>query len=338
MSKDKNKRPTIRDVARKAGVSYGTVSRVLNSHPEVAPKTRVRVQQVMEEMGYQSNLSARMLNTNQSNLIQFIVMDVYFGLVLPQMAQYITAAGYSTLYSECTQENFAETLNTAAGRLVDGILLYAPKLQISDDELLAMSHGIPIVRRDYVLDSKLTWVGFDQKHATRLAVQRLIDLGHRQIAEITGSLDFINPRLRHETWLKLLNNQGLEPGPSYTGDYSTFAKAMKTGYRGVCDFLERGETFTAIMVVNDYAAMGALSALHEHGLRVPDDISIVSFDDDPIASYLIPPLTTVYFDFDIQNKLASQFLIEQINDPDYKHHQHVLIPDLVIRQSAQPPR
>jgi LacI family transcriptional regulator len=135
-----------------------------------------------------------------------------------------------------------------------------------------------------------------------------------------------------------LTSQGLEPGPSYAGDYSTFANAMKTGYEGVHEFLKRDETFTAIMTVNDHVAMGALSALHEHGLRVPDDVSIVSFDDDAIASYLIPPLTTVPFDFDIQNKLASQFLLEQISDPDYKHYQHVLIPDLVIRQSTQPPR
>lgn len=336
MSTKKGKRPTIQDVAREAGVSYGTVSRVINSHPEVAPETRARVQRVIKKMGYQRNLGAQMLTTHRSNIIEFIVMDVYFGIVLPRMAQYVNAAGYSTLYTECTQENFAETLDTAAARLVDGILLYAPKLHISDDDLLEMCHGIPIVRRDYVLDSKLTWVGYSQEHATRLVVQHLIDLGHRQIAEITGSLDFINPRLRHDAWLNLLTAQGLEPGPSYAGDYSTFADAMKTGYDGVCEFLRRGEVFTAIMTVNDYAALGALYALHEHGLRVPEDVSVASFDDDAIASYLIPPLTTVHFDFDIQNRLASQFLLEQINDRDYKHHQHVLIPDLVIRQSTQP--
>lgn len=336
MSTKKGKRPTIQDVAREAGVSYGTVSRVINSHPEVAPETRARVQRVIKKMGYQRNLGAQMLTTHRSNIIEFIVMDVYFGIVLPHMAQYVNAAGYSTLYTECTQENFAETLDTAAARLVDGILLYAPKLHISDDDLLEMCHGIPIVRRDYVLDSKLTWVGYSQEHATRLVVQHLIDLGHRQIAEITGSLDFINPRLRHDAWLNLLTAQGLEPGPSYAGDYSTFADAMKTGYDGVCEFLRQGEVFTAIMTVNDYAALGALYALHEHGLRVPEDVSIASFDDDAIASYLIPPLTTVHFDFDIQNRLASQFLLEQINDRDYKHHQHVLIPDLVIRQSTRP--
>lgn len=338
MLKNKDKRPTIRDVAREAGVSYGTVSRVINSHPEVAPDTRARVQRVMEKMGYQRNLGARMLTTHRSSIIEIIVMDVHFGIVLPKMGQFINESGFSTLYSECTLENFALTLDKAAARLVDGIILYAPKLQIPDDELLAMSHGIPIVRRDYVLESKLTWVGYSQEHATRLAVQHLIDQGHERIAEITGSLGFINPRLRHDTWLNILTSQGLAPGPSYTGDYSTFAKAMKTGYEGVCEFLKHGESFTAIMTVNDHAAMGALSALHEHGLHVPDDVSIVSFDDDAIAPYLIPPLTSVRFDFDMQNKLASQFLLEQINDPDYKHHQHVLIPDLMIRQSVQPPR
>jgi LacI family transcriptional regulator len=338
MPRNKNRRPTIRDVAREAGVSYGTVSRVMNGQADVAPDTRAHVQRVVEKMGYQRNLGAQMLTTQQSNIIEIIVMDVNFGIVLPRMGKFVNEAGYSTIYSECSLENFATTLDKAAARLVDGIVLYAPKLQIADEELLAMSHGIPLVRRDYVLDSKLTWVGYSQEHATRLALQHLINQGHKQIAEITGSLDFINPRLRHHTWLSVLTSNGLEPGPSFAGDYSSFAKAMQTGYEGVCEFLKQGASFTAIMVVNDFAAMGALSALHEHGLRVPEDVSIVSFDDDPVASYLIPPLTTVRFDFNIQNKLASQFLLEQINDPDYQHHQHVLIPDLIVRKSVQPPK
>lgn len=338
MSNKKDKRPTIQDVAREAGVSYGTISRVLNDHPEVAPETRARVQNIISKMGYQRHLGAQMLTTHQSHIIEIIVMDVHFGIVLPKMGQFINAAGYSTLYSECTLDNFAATLDKAASRLIDGIILYAPKLHISDDDLLAMSHGIPIVRRDYVLESKLTWVGYSQAHATRLAVQYLMDQGHERIAEITGSLDFINPRLRHDTWLNILASKGLESGPSYTGDYSTFDKAMRTGYEGVRELLKRGDPFTAIMIVNDHAAMGALSALHEHGLRVPEDVSIISFDDDAIASYLIPPLTTVRFDFDIQNRLASQFLLEQINDPDYKHHQHILMPDLIVRNSVKPPQ
>ena len=308
---------------------------MLNDHPDVASDTRAHVQRVVEKMGYQRNLGAQMLTTHQSNFIQFIVMDVHFGIVLPRMGKFITEAGYSTLYSECTQETFAATLDKAASRLVDGIILYAPQLQIPDKELLAMSHGIPIVRRDYALDSRLTWVGYSQEHATRLAVQHIIDQGHQQIAEITGSLEFINPKLRHDTWQSMMLSNNLEPGPSYAGDYSTFANAMKSGYDGVNEFMKQGRSFTAIVTVNDFVAMGALSALDKHGLRVPDDVSIVSFDDDAVASYLIPPLTTVRFDFSIQNKLASQFLLEQINDSEYVHHQHVLMPDLIIRDSVR---
>lgn len=337
MPRQQDKRPTIRDVAREAGVSYGTVSRVLNEHPEVASSTRARVQRVMEKMGFQRNLGAQMLKTDRSDIIQIIVIDVHFPIELPRMAQYINAAGYSTLYSECTLETFPNTINKAAARLVDGILIYAPKLRIPDDELVATVRGIPLVRRDYVLDSRLTWVGFDQEYGTRLAVEHLLSLGHSQIAEVTASLDFINPLLRHNTWHNIITSQGLEPGPSYAGDYSTLASAMKTGYDGIQEFARQGRPFTAVMAVSDYVAMGVLCALHDLNLHVPGDVSVVSFDNKDIASYSIPRLTTVRFDTDIQNKLASQFLLEQINDPDYRHHQHALIPDLIIRQSTQPP-
>ena len=293
----------------------------------MATDTRLHVQRVMEKMGYHRNLGARMLTTHRSNIIEFMVMDVHFGIVLPKMSQYINAAGYSTLYSECTQENFADALDTAAARLVDGILLYAPKLLISDDELLEMSHGIPIVRRDYVLDSRLTWVGYSQEHATRLVVQHLVDLGHRQIAEITGSLDFINPRLRHETRLALLTAQGLEPGPSYTGDYSSFANAMKTGYEGVCEFLRRGAEFTAIMTVNDHAAAGARMRCTSMACAFPTMCRLPASTMTPL-----PPTSSAAHHRALRLRHTEQagisVLLEQISDPDYRHHQHVLIPDL----------
>lgn len=331
----KKRRPTIRDVAREAGVSYQTVSRVLNDNPNVAPATRQHVLQMIERMGYKRNLAAQMLTTQRSNTIQMITLDVAFPLSLPVFAQYAYEAGYSTLYSECTMGTFAATLNAAASRLVEGIFLYAPRLAISDGELLALCHGIPLVRRDFVLDSKLTWVGFDQIRSTQLGVQHLIDLGHRQIAEITGSMDFINPRLRHEGWQHTLEDNGLEPGPVHIGDYSSPPGAMRTGYEGVCDFLRHGASFSAIMTVNDHVAIGALHALREHGLRVPEDVSILGFDDAPIARYLAPPLTTVRFDFDLQNRLAFQFLFEQINEPNCRPHQHILVAELITRDSTR---
>jgi LacI family transcriptional regulator len=335
--RSQDRRPTIRDVAREAGVSHQTVSRVLNDHPKVAPKTRARVLQVMEAMGYERNLAAQMLTTQHSKTIQIITLDAEFQLDITQFTQPVKQAGYSAVVTDCTAENFAKTLDEAAARMVDGLMLYAPKSFMPDDELLALSHGIPLVRRDYAIDSRLTWIGFDQLHASRLAVQHLIDLGHRRIAHITGSLEYINTRLRHDGYVKTMEEHDLEPGPVYVGTYGAQRRDMKNGYDGMCELLKQGREFTALQVVNDRNAMGAIRALADHGLRVPDDVSIVGFDDNPIASYLVPPLTTIHFDFDFQAQLGFQFLFEQIRAPEtYKHHQHVLIADLVVRQSTRP--
>jgi LacI family transcriptional regulator len=330
-----NRRPTIRDVAREAGVSHQTVSRVLNNHPKVAPETRAHVLQIVDKMGYERNLAAQMLTTQQSNTIQIITVDAKFLLDVAQFTQPVKKAGYSSVVTSCSLETFAKTLDEAAARMVDGIMLYAPKLFMPDDELLAMSHGIPMVRRDYAIDSRLTWIGFDQQHASRTAVQHLIDLGHCQIAHITGSLEYINPRLRYDAYLKTLEENGLDPGPVYIGEYGSQSRDLKTGYDGICEFVKQGRKFTAVQFVNDRTAIGALSALWEHGLQVPEDVSIIGFDNNPIAPYLTPPLTTIAFDFDFQAQLGFQFLFEQINDPDtYRHHQHVLIADLVTRRST----
>ena len=333
---DTNGRPTIRDVARAAGVSHQTVSRVLNEHPKVAPATRERVLRAMRQLGFQRNLAAQMLTTQRSRTIQVIVVDGGSPFEVP-LLNATEGGGYFTMYSECTAGTLPQMFNMAAARLVEGIFLYAPKLRIEDEELLAMCHGIPVVRRDFALGStKFTWVGYDQVRATQLAVEHLIDLGHRQVAEVTGSLKAINASLRHETWKKTLLDHGLEPGPTASGDYSTTQAAMQTGYEGMCQLVKSGVEFTAVMVANDLMAIGALHALRENGLRVPEEVSVVSFDNRPHARYLDPPLTTVAFDFGLQNRLAFQFLFQLIKDPDTPPHQHVLLADLVVRQSTCP--
>jgi DNA-binding LacI/PurR family transcriptional regulator len=331
-----NKRPTIRDVASEAGVSYQTVSRVLNDHPRVAPNTREQVLRAMKKLGYQRNVAAQMLTTQRSRTIQLITVDgeFPFELLLFNSAQW---GDYSAIYSDCTRATLSETLDKAAARLVEGIFLYAPKLRIDDDDLLAMSHGIPLVRRDFAIESKqITWVGFDQIRATQMAVQHLIDLGHRDIAVVTGTLQAINATWRYESWKKTLIDNGLKPGPNAHGDYTTPKSAVRTGYEGMCQILESGKPFTAVLIANDYMTIGALHALRAYGLRIPDDVSIVSYDNSPHASYLDPPLTTVEFTFDLQNRLAFQFLFERIENPDAEPHQHILLPDLIVRESTRP--
>lgn len=327
-------RPTIHDVAREAGVSYQTVSRVLNNSSEVAAATRERVLQIMEAMGYQRNVAAHMLNTNRSHIIQVITLEGKFPFEIP-LPEAASKAGYSALYAECTNETFARTLDMAAARMVDGIFLYAPRLNIEDKKLLEMCHGIPIVRRDYAIDSKITWVGFDQVRATELAFQHLFALGHRQIAEITGALEAINPRIRHEALMKELNTHGLEPAAVVRGDYSSDERAFTSGYEGMKELVKSGVFFTAAVISNDKMALGAISALHEQGLRVPDDVSIIAFDNSSFSRFLIPPLTTVAFNFSLQSRLAFQFLFELIENPETEPHQHILLPELVVRQSTR---
>ena len=335
VSGPKKQQITIRDVARLSDVSYQTVSRVINNSPNVSPETRQRVLRAMRSLNYKPNKAAQMLNTNKSQIIQVITLEGKFPFNIP-LPEAAGKAGYSAIYAECTMDTFAETLDTAASRMVDGIILYAPKLDIDDHELLEMCNGIPLVRRDYAIGSKkITWVGFDQVRATELAVQHLLDLGHEQIAEVTGDLNAINAHVRHDTVRKYLKLHGLEAGPYIEGDYTTYERANRSGYECTVELLARGEPFTALMVANDSMAIGALYALYEHGIHVPDEISLISFDNAAHAQFTIPPLTTVNFSFDVQNKLAFQFLFELIEDPDTKPHQHILLPELLVRQSTR---
>ena len=332
----KGHRPTIRDVAQAAGVSHQTVSRVLNDHPRVAPATRERVLRAMKKMGYQRNLAAQMLTTQRSGIVQVLAVDGNFpfeaSLLEPSRLE-----GYLALYSECTSETLASVLDRTASRLVEGIFLYAPRLHIADEELSRLAHGIPIVRRDFALGSRLSWVGFDQVRAAQLALEHLLDLGHRQIAEVGGPVSAINVGLRHAAFARLLREHGLAPGPVALSEFAPRTNAMQTGYEEMRRILEGGQPFTAVMAGNDQMAIGVLHALRERGLRIPQDVSVIGCDDAPHARYLDPPLTTVRFDFELQNRLVFQFLFEHIRRPETEPHQHVLLPDLIVRQSTQPP-
>ncbi|HEX2906013.1 MAG TPA: LacI family DNA-binding transcriptional regulator [Phototrophicaceae bacterium] len=331
---ERKKTVTIRDIAKVANVSYQTVSLVMNDKPGVSAATRRRIQQVMDELDYHPNKVARMLTTNRSHTLELFVVDVQYGGRLADstknMAHIARENGYNLLISETESTHLAEAFDSAAARMVDGILMYAPRLRLPDAELRKFHNGIPLVRRDYVPGSKLAWVGFDQIYATRLAVEYLIGLGHRQIAAIPPSTELINGYWRYTTWKNVLLENGLEPGPSAEGDYS-----MKAGYEAACKILDTGEPFTALLAGTDNMAMGALRALHERGLRIPRDVSVMSFDNTELANYTEPPLTTVDFRFAKQDEIAVKYLIELINNPDTELHQRVLMPDLVIRESTR---
>jgi LacI family transcriptional regulator len=189
---------------------------------------------------------------------------------------------------------------------------------------------MPLVRRDYAPDSRLAWVGFDQVHATRMAVEYLLQLGHREIAAIPPSLELINGYWRYSVWKETLQRHNLEPGPMCESKYT-----FSGGYEAMKQILTSRIPFTAVLVGSDTMALGAMRALREYGLAIPQDVSVLSFDNAELAAFTEPPLTTINFDFRQQDTIAINYLVEILNNPDMKLHQRVLLPDLIVRESTR---
>jgi LacI family transcriptional regulator len=330
----KKRKVTIREVARQAGTSYQTVSRVLNGNDNVAEETRRRVLQAMQELDFVPNKVAQMLTTNRSQTLELITVDVAqggrFADSIRSMALAARDAGYDLLVTMTTSDQLGVALDNAAARLIDGVIMYAPSLRISDERLLELCNGLPLVRRDYVPTSRLAWVGYDQVYATRMAVEYLIELGHRRIAAISPSLNLINGQWRYAIWKETLRQHGLEPGPSHEATYT-----FRGGYEAMNHILATGSPFTAVLVGSDTMALGALRALHEHGLHIPNDVSVLSFDNAELAAFTEPALTTVNFDFREQDSMAVNYLVEILRHPEMKLHQRILLPDLVVRESTR---
>jgi DNA-binding LacI/PurR family transcriptional regulator len=182
------------------------------------------------------------------------------------------------------------------------------------------------------LGAAIPSVLYDQVQGARLAMEHLLDLGHRKIAEISGPLLNHDGADRHESYLKMMRQHGLE-GLSVEGDFS-----IEGGYQAMKSLLNSGKDFSAVFIANDSMAFGAHSALREAGLRVPEDISIVSFDDVPEAAHFVPKLTTVRQDFQVLGRVTIEYLLSMIENPETEIYQRVLQPQLIIRESTCPYR
>lgn len=335
----KKQRHTLNDVAREAGVSYQTVSRVINDHPSVSPDTRSRVQEVIRELGYRPNKVAKSLVASRSNTLAILTFGMsHYGPT--QMVLNIERAaknlGYDLIFSNVSEpsyEQMSHALDSLSGRQVDGILSISPVAGIAYEEMVQCCHDIPIVQIDPQFGLDVPSVIVDQYYGSRLATEHLIQLGHQCIAEISGPLNWFGGIARHEQWLETLHQAGLPTTMSAEGDWSA-----RSGYEGAQRLLKTDASFTALVAGNDQMALGAGYALYEAGLRIPHDVSVVGFDDIPEAAFFLPPLTTIRQDFNQLGDMGVRYLLEFIQDPDTPIQQHVLYPELVIRGSTAPLR
>ncbi len=331
------KRVTLSDVAHVAGVSSQTVSRVVNNNPYVSEQTRRRVLEAIRKLDYRPNRAARSLATQRSNMLGIISFGLpYYGpaQMMHHVQQAARTRGYSVSFATVntlSQDETREALENLGYHAVDGLVLITPVMDMSYAELADICGGIPFVQIDAELGASIPSVVIDQRHGSRLATQYLVNLGHVHIAEIHGPLNWFGGLARHESWRETLLCAGLEPGPTAGGDWTVHG-----GYRAAQALLEQQTSFTALVVANDQMALGAIRALRENGHSVPDDISVIGFDDIVEAAYFEPPLTTVRQNFAALGEQSVEYLVSLINNPNTPLHQRVLYTELVERQSTRP--
>ncbi len=330
------KQATLRDVADVARVSYQTVWRVVNEHPNVAVDTRERVLQAVRTLDYRPHRAAQVLTTGRSYILQLVIFEYAYGDPLPAILHWAREFGYTMVVTELKDATSTESVRSLlreTAQMIDGLLMVMPYPHLSYDALTELCQGRPFVVVNTELGAKMPSVVFDQRYGTRLAMEHLVALGHRQIAEISGPLDNCDARARHETWTEaaaeMARRCGLEVGPSVAGDFE-----VGSGYSAAQALLGTDRRFSAVLVGNDLMAVGAMRAFAEAGLRMPEDVSIVGYDDAVFAPYLSPPLTTVRQEFDILGRECVEYLVSLIEDSRTPIQQRVLYPELIVRQST----
>jgi len=321
------------DVARLAGVSHQTVSRVINDSSHVRAETRQRVLVAMRELGYRPNSVARALVTGRSNTLGVVSFDTTLygpASTLFGIERAAHEAGYFIIVASLKALNRA-SLTEAIDRLsiqgVDGILVIAPYVEAAE-ALLHAPAGIPLVAVEAGPDEKIPLVAIDQVAGASSATQHLLDLGHETIWHITGPADFIESRQRIEGWRAALKAHGAEPPPELLGDWSA-----RSGY-DLGRRLSRDPTVTAIFVANDQMALGVLRAMHEAGREIPGEVSVIGFDDIPEAPYFTPPLTTVRQDFDEMGTRSVRLLLRMMETGEVVPSGPLVAPQLVVRGST----
>ncbi len=330
------RKPTLHDVADLAGVSYQTVSRVVNRHPSVAKPTRARVLRAIESLDYSPNRVAQSLVTRRSNSVGILSSGTqYYGpaQMLSNIEAALKAEGYGLVYAavdDVAEDELERRIAAMRGQLVDGLVLITPIEAYRVDEIAARIH-MPFVMIDVNLGERVASVVIDQRHGGMLATSHLLELGHRRLAEISGPRRWSGAEQRHAGFLAALEAAGLTAAGFVESDWTA------AGGFAACRRLLQGEPFTGIVVGNDQMALGALRALRVAGLAVPGDVSLVGFDDVPEAAYFDPPLTTVRQDFAALGQQAAELLLSLISTPQTPAHQRVLYPHLVVRASSAPP-
>jgi DNA-binding LacI/PurR family transcriptional regulator len=334
---------SIADIARVAGVSHTTVSRALHGSPLISVDTRVHIQQLAREMGYTPNAIAQSLQTRRTSTIGLVVTsiaDPFLNDVVKGVEEVARGAGFSVFLSATHNDPDQEMgiIETFHRRRVDGILVASSRITSEYKKRLDRIR-LPTVLINSQADSRaelLHWVAVDDRMGAQLAVEHLLHLGHWSIGYLGASSRPRSSRQRFEGYESALKAAGMPCRDALVmitpGIEASHEEDVIVGQASLPYFLDR--EVSAVFCYNDMTAIGLLVACRERGIAVPQELSIVGFDDIEMASYVAPPLTTIHQPKVELGRLAAQVMLDLLNNRPGKNH--VLHPTLVTRASTAP--
>ncbi|MHA2937117.1 LacI family DNA-binding transcriptional regulator [Vibrio sp. RC27] len=317
---------TIVDVCKLAGVSKATVSRVINGTGQVKESTREVVFAAMDQLGYRPNKLAQALATNRTNNIGLVVSDfdgIHFGLLLKQAAASADTASKQLLVTDGKNDpdQEYEAIRQLEGRC-DAVVLYSRTLCDEHIKKLYSQLSIPLVILNrYSIEPAYHTVSFDQEGAVTMVMEHLIALGHRQIACITGPLENLTGQARLAGYKNAFEPYGI---PLVNALIESGNYHMTSGYEACKRLIAKRVPFSAIVAFNDNMAVGALKALEEEGIKVPEQVSITGIDNDPVTEFFNPTLTTVELPIEVMTKQAMELALDLVdtNISPTSHHHH----------------
>jgi LacI family transcriptional regulator len=329
---------TQQDVARRARVSYMTVSRVVNNRPNVRKGTRERVLQAIRELSYHPNAAARALSAGQTRNIgmifppeEYILARAYFTELAVKLEQNLSSRGYHLFLGSIRNESEDPELHRLiAERKVDGLIIFAPAVDDANVRLLAAEDVPFVVVHGRSRGAQYSYVDTDNSAGMRLVMDHVTGLGHRRIAFVCGRPQEINAQERLVSYRRFLKSRGIEFDERlvFQGDWS-----LESGYDAFIALHANDRRPTAIVFSNDQMALGGIKAAHDRGVSLPEEISVTGYDDIQYASFSSPSLTTVRQPIDDIARIAVDLVLER-SCSDAPCKRIVLEPQLIVRSST----
>lgn len=327
---------TIKDVAKEAGVSIATTSRVLNNAPHTSESAIIAVKAAMEKLGYRPNANARALVSKSSNAIGVLVNDVsapFFGTMVKAIDTIASEQGKQLLigsgYHDAIKERNA--INLLINSRCESLVVHSKGM--SDEELTKLAQEIPgmVLINRIVPEIASRCIALDNHKGSYMATEYLIRNGHKHIAYICSSHDIEDAHDRKTGYLDALRDNGIEP----IEEYIEYGEPDELGgEQAMVNLMAKNTPITAIATYNDYMAAGCLTLLQENGVRIPENMSVIGFDDGHIARYIYPRLTTIRYPIQVMANQAVKLSLQLASHENAEYHEHKLFMPILVRRSS----